>query len=73
VKKSTRDDRSHADLKFGLKVGVIAIPHTFNGRLEFNAHVHVMVTAGGLETSGDWMPSVYYERRVVRNLLIEAQ
>jgi hypothetical protein len=31
--------------KFGLKVGVIAIPHTFNGTLEFNAHVHVMVTA----------------------------
>jgi hypothetical protein len=30
------------------------------GRLEFNAHVHVMVTAGGLETSGGWMPSVYY-------------
>ena len=47
--------------KFGLKVGVIAIPHTFNGRLEFNAHVHVMVTAGGLETSGGWMPSVYYD------------
>jgi hypothetical protein len=47
--------------KFGLKVGVIAIPHTFNGWLEFNAHVHVMVTAGGLETSGGWMPSVYYD------------
>ena len=47
--------------KFGVAVGVIAIPHTFNGRLEFNAHVHVMVTAGGLKTSGDWVPSVYYD------------
>jgi hypothetical protein len=47
--------------RFGLKIGVIAIPHTFNGRLEFNAHVHLMLTAGGLETSGRWLPSVYYD------------
>jgi hypothetical protein len=47
--------------KFGLKVGVIAIPHTFNGRLDFNAHVHVMVTAGGLEVSGAWRSSVFYD------------
>lgn len=47
--------------KFGLKVGAIAIPHTFNGRLEFNAHVHLMVTAGGLETSGGWMASIFYD------------
>ena len=47
--------------KFGLKVGVIAIPHTFNGRLEFNAHVHVMVTAGGLELSGSWRATAYYD------------
>ena len=47
--------------RFGLKVGVIAIPHTFNSRLGLNAHVHVMVTAGGLETSGTWRPSVYYD------------
>lgn len=50
-----------ARAKFGLTVGLIAIPHTFNGRLEFNAHVHVMVTAGGLETSGRWVSSVYYD------------
>ncbi len=47
--------------KFGLKVGAIAIPHTFNGKLEFNAHVHVMVTAGGLELSGRWRSTVYYD------------
>jgi Putative transposase len=42
-------------------VVVIAIPHTFNGRLDFNAHVHVMVTAGGLELSGEWRGNVYYD------------
>jgi Putative transposase/Transposase zinc-binding domain len=47
--------------RFGLTIGIIAIPHTFNSKLEFNAHVHVMVTAGGLETSGMWRSSVYYD------------
>jgi hypothetical protein len=30
--------------RYGLRVGVIAILHTFNGKLEFNSHVHTMVT-----------------------------
>lgn len=47
--------------KFGLQVGVITILHTFNSRLDFNAHVHLMVTAGGLENSGTWRSSVYYD------------
>ena len=47
--------------KFGLQAGVIAILHTFNSRLDFNAHVHVMVTAGGLEASGRWRSSVYFD------------
>jgi hypothetical protein len=47
--------------KFGLTVGVIAVLHTFNSRMDFNAHVHVMVTAGGLEPSGVWRSSVYYD------------
>jgi hypothetical protein len=43
----------------GLRVGVIAILHTFNGKLEFNSHVHTMVTSGGLsESSGAWVSSV---------------
>ncbi len=32
--------------KYGLRVGVIAILHTFNGELKFNSHVHTMVTGG---------------------------
>lgn len=47
--------------KFGLRVGVIAVPHTFNSKLDFKVHVHVMVTAGGLETSGEWRSSVYFD------------
>ena len=55
--------------KHGLRVGVIAILHTFNGQLEFNSHVHTMVTAGGLySSSATWVGRIYYNR----NLLMEA-
>jgi Putative transposase/Transposase zinc-binding domain len=49
--------------RYGLRVGVIAILHTFNGQSEFNSHVHTMVTGGGLRaSSGSWVPRVYYNR-----------
>jgi Putative transposase/Transposase zinc-binding domain len=48
--------------RYGLRVGVIAILHTFNGKLEFNSHVHTMVSEGGLRGSSDiWVSRVYYE------------
>lgn len=53
----------------GLRIGVIAIPHTFNGRLEFNSHVHVMATAGAVEvSSGTWRPAVSYATNEVMHL-----
>jgi hypothetical protein len=48
-------------VRHGLRVGVVALLHTFNGKLEFNSHVHTMVTGGGLHGSSDaWAPCVYY-------------
>jgi len=64
--------------KHGLRVGIVAILHTFNGPLEFNSHGHTMVTAGGLcGVTSKWVASVYYDdlqlmkswRRVVVRLL----
>lgn len=54
--------QSLASARHGLRVGIIAILHTFNGRLDFNSHVHTMVTAGGLQASGSWLSSVYYHQ-----------
>lgn len=54
--------------KHGLRVGVIAILHTFNGRLEFNSHVHTMVTAGGLQPPGCWISCVYYDHNSLMEL-----
>jgi hypothetical protein len=64
--------------KYRLRPGVMTILHTFNGHLEFNSHVHTMVTAGGLKVSYDsWLARIYYDndflmklwRRAVLDLL----
>ena len=53
---------SHSNIRHGVQVGVIGILHTFNPKLEFNSHVHTMVTAGGLsENHASWVPSIYYD------------
>jgi hypothetical protein len=55
--------------KHGLRTGTIAFLHTFNGQLEFNSHVHTMVTAGGSRiSSGSWARSVYYDRDILMHL-----
>ena len=55
--------QAQVSARYGLLVGVISILHTFNGKLEFNSHVHTMVTGGGLYGSpGTWAARVYYNR-----------
>jgi hypothetical protein len=55
--------QARVNAKYGIRAGVIAILHTFNGKLEFNSHVHTMVTGGGLhESSNIWVTRIYYER-----------
>ena len=53
--------RVQVGVRHGVRLGVIAILHTFNGLLEFNSHVHALVSGGGLlESSDTWIPRVYY-------------
>jgi hypothetical protein len=40
---------SYARARKGVEVGVMPILHTFNGKLEFNSHVHALVTARDLQ------------------------
>ena len=55
--------RVRVGMRHGLRVGVIAILHTFNGQLEFNSHVHTMATGGGLYGFSDtWVSRVYCDR-----------
>jgi len=45
-----------AKLKCGVRAAVMVIPHTFGGRLNFNSHLHILVSVGGLqESQGRWV------------------
>jgi hypothetical protein len=71
--------KAQVGLRRCLRVGVIAILQTYNGKLEFNSHIHTMVTAGGL-SADKWVSSVYCEsdllmqswRKAVITLLLRA-
>jgi len=44
-------------MKYGARAIIMVVPHTFGGDLKFNSHVHLLVSAGGLqESDGRWIP-----------------
>ena len=52
---------NYARVRKGIELGVMPILQTFNGKLEFNPHVHALTTAGDLKTAGaDW-ESIFFE------------
>ncbi|MGH9691556.1 MAG: transposase [Candidatus Acidiferrales bacterium] len=38
--------------RYGVRALIVVVPHTFGRHLNFNAHLHIMVSAGGLKESG---------------------
>jgi len=47
------------NMKYGVTVLVIVVPHTFGGDLKFNAHLHILISSGGLSNSeGLWIPRI---------------
>jgi len=51
-------------IRYGVRVFIVAGPHTFGRHLNFNAHLHVMVSAGGLkESEGRWITPLHFDRR----------
>jgi len=57
--------------RYGVRIGVIAILHTFNGQMKFNSHVHTMITGGGLVHSA-WLSRIYYDPFQIRRAWKEA-
>ena len=52
-----------ATLKYGVRLLIMVIPHTFGGRLNFNSHLHVLVSAGGLqESEGRWITDLAFDK-----------
>jgi hypothetical protein len=51
-------------IKFGASVLIMVIPHTFGARLNFNSHLHILASAGGLNGSGrGWTDRLYFDRK----------
>src|SRR5439155_12896832 len=49
--------------RYGVRVLVMVIPHTFGRRLNFNSHLHILVSAGGLrESEGRWVTSLVFDK-----------
>src|SRR5271157_2698680 len=49
--------------KYGASVLLIAVPQTFGGLLNFNPHLHMLVSAGGLqESEGRWISRLHFDK-----------
>jgi hypothetical protein len=49
-------------LKYGVRVSIMVVPHTFGGKLNFNSHLHILVSAGGLhESEGRWVDNLIFD------------
>jgi hypothetical protein len=56
-------------MKYGISVLVIVVPHTFGGDLKFNAHLHILISAGGLsESEGRWLPRIKFHKNALMRM-----
>jgi hypothetical protein len=52
--------------KYGIRLIIIVIPHTFGRHLNFNCHLHILVSDGGLHEHGTtWRTRIQLDRRAL--------
>lgn len=50
---------SWIEAEHGAKVCIMVVPHTFGRHLNFNSHLHILVSSGGFrECEGAWIPQL---------------
>jgi len=58
-----------AEEKYGAHVGGLVVPHTFGAHLNFNAHLHILVSTVGLHKTGSTLvPKVWFPRDAVMRI-----
>jgi hypothetical protein len=56
-------------LRYGARVLMIVIPHTFGSRLNFNSHLHILVSGGGLhESEGRWISPINFDKKKLMHM-----
>ena len=68
--KGLMDDAAQVILDYfnkqKIRPGIILALHTFGSKLEFNPHVHMIVTMGGLTEGGEWKDYDYIPYKMLR-------
>jgi len=55
--------------RYRIRLCVIVIQHTFGGHLNYNPHLHMLASAGGLKTSeASWVQSLDFDRDEIMSL-----
>jgi hypothetical protein len=55
--------------RYRVRLYIVVVQHTFGGRLNHNPHLHIMVSAGGLNQSeGTWVQSIDFDRAQIMEL-----
>jgi hypothetical protein len=55
--------------RYGARVLIVVVPHTFGRHLNFNAHLHIMVSAGGLkESEGRWIAPLRFDKQKLMHM-----
>lgn len=55
--------------KYGVRVLVMVVPHTFGRRLNFNSHLHILVSAVGLhEAEGRLIVPLRFDKKALMNI-----
>jgi putative transposase/transposase-like zinc-binding protein len=55
--------------KYGVRALVMVVPHTFGGYLNFNCHLHILVSAGGLkESEGRWISPLRFDKNEIMEM-----
>ncbi|MBZ5534206.1 MAG: transposase [Acidobacteriia bacterium] len=55
--------------RYGARVMIMVVPHTFGRHLTFNAHLHILVSAGGLrESESRWIPGMHFNDRALMHM-----
>jgi ribosomal protein S17E len=66
IDESVRIVNEYFQRKYKMTPGIIAGLHTFGSRLNFNPHVHMIVTMGGMKEDGEWKEYDYIPFEMLR-------
>lgn len=58
--------QAYFEKKLKVTPGIIAGLHTFGARMNFNPHVHMLVTMGGMKENGEWVTYDYLPFEMLR-------